>query len=202
MSQAADALMSVFGYKRVKPKKCKSCRQEFIPARMGQKACSPTCAQRIAELHRAKVTRKDTKAKLDAIKTLPQLKKETQIAFNSYIRARDRDRPCICCGLPLRNASSDGVGGGFDGGHYRSVGSAPHLRFNEDNAHGQRKQCNRYGAGRAVDYRLGLIARIGLEAVEALERDNTPRHYTKDDLRALTAHYRLMARELMKGQGR
>jgi len=74
--------------------------------------------------------------------------------------------------------------------HYRSVGSSPHLRFDERNAHAQRKQCNRWGAGRSVDYRLGLINRIGLAAVESLEADQTPKNYTIDDLRAITACYR------------
>ena len=54
-------------------------------------------------------------------------------------------------------------------------GSAAHLRFDERNAHAQRKVCNRWGAGRAVDYRIGLVARIGLAAVEALESDNAPK---------------------------
>ena len=57
-------------------------------------------------------------------------------------------------------------------------------------------QCNRYGAGRAVDYRIGLVKRIGLAAVEALECDNEPRHYTVDELIALTAHYRKLLKEL------
>ena len=75
----------------------------------------------------------------------------------------------------------------------------PHLRFHEDNAHAQRKQCNRWGAGRAVDYRLGLIERIGLARVEALEADQQPRKYTADELRAIRDLYRAKLRELVKG---
>ena len=86
-------------------------------------------------------------------------------------------------------------------GHYRSRGSAPHLRFNEDNVHAQRKQCNRYGSGNVVGYRLGLIERIGLEAVEALEADNAPRKYTAEDLKAIKADYTRKARELEKARG-
>ena len=41
-----------------------------------------------------------------------------------------------------------------------------------------------------MDYRIGLIARIGLEAVEALEADNTLRRYTADELRAIKTMYR------------
>lgn len=112
---------------------------------------------------------------------------EAQAAFNAFIRARDADQPCISSGRPLQQ---EAAGGGFDAGHYRSIGSAPHLRFHEDNVHGQTKQDNRYLAGNAVDYRFGLIARIGLEAVEALEADNSYRKWSIDDLKAIKALYR------------
>lgn len=135
----------------------------------------------------AKVERASIRARKEAIKTIPVLIKEAQREFNAYIRARDADKPCICCGLPLGTGE---VGGAFDCGHYRSTGSASHLRFDERNAHAQRKVCNRWGAGRAVDYRIGLVARIGLEAVEALESDNTPRKWTREELIAIRDEYR------------
>ena len=90
------------------------------------------------------------------------------------------------------------MGGAYDCGHYRSTGSAPHLRFDERNAHAQRKVCNRWGAGRAVDYRIGLVARIGLEAVEALESDNAPRKWTREELIAIRDTYKQKLKELKK----
>ena len=119
--------------------------------------------------------------------------KEAQVAFNRYVRLRDAAKPCICCGRPLEGGA---IGGGFDAGHYRSVGSAPHLRFDERNVHGQTKQCNRYGSGRAVDYRIGLIARIGREAVEELEADQKPRKHSIDDLQEIRNTYRAKAKEI------
>ena len=47
------------------------------------------------------------------------------------------------------------------------------------------KQCNRWGAGRAVDYRIGLICRIGLASVEALESENDPTKWTIEELREI-----------------
>lgn len=135
----------------------------------------------------AKVERASIRARKEAIKTIPMLIKEAQVAFNAYIRARDADKPCICCGQPL---GAGEVGGAYDCGHYRSTGSAPHLRFDERNAHAQRKVCNRWGAGRAVDYRIGLVARIGVATVEALEADNTPRKWTREELIAIRDAYR------------
>ena len=117
-------------------------------------------------------------------------------AFNAYIRARDADKPCICCGQPLGTGE---VGGAYDCGHYRSTGSAAHLRFDERNAHAQRKVCNRWGAGRAVDYRIGLVARIGLEAVEALESDNTPHKWTREGLIEVRDTYRAKLKDIQKG---
>lgn len=124
--------------------------------------------------------------KREALKTRSDWMKDAQTAFNRFIRERDKDKPCICCGKPLGESA---IGGGFDCGHYRSVGSAPHLRFTESNAAAQRKQCNRYGAGRAVDYRIGLISRIGLSAVEQLEAENSPRKYTVEELKAIKAYF-------------
>lgn len=187
---------------KLKQRKCKACHHPFTPARSTQTACGIDCAMqlayekkvKVAECDRLDTVRKD-RARKERLKTRRDWEKEAQAAFNAYIRERDRDQPCICCGLPL---SAGEVGGHYDCGHYRSVGSAPHLRFHEDNAHAQRKQCNRWGAGRAVDYRLGLIARIGLARVEALEADQTLRKYTADELRAIRDEYRAKLRELVK----
>lgn len=165
---------------------CKQCNTQFTPVRPMQNVCSPRCALRKVRADKAE-EKKTLKARKEAIKTIPQLIKEAQVEFNAYIRLRDSGKPCICCGLPLGTGE---VGGGFDAGHYRSTGSASHLRFHEDNCHGQRKQCNRYGAGRAVDYRIGLIARIGLERVLALESDNTTRKWTREELIAIKQTYR------------
>ena len=191
--------------KPLKPKRCKHCREIFTPTKPLQSCCSVPCAIAYSQHSRANAERiaqiadrKTIKKKLEKLKTARDWTKEAQIAFNAFIRKRDKDKPCICCG---RHLELSGVGGGFDCGHYRSVGSAPHLRFDERNAHGQRKQCNRYGAGRAVDYRIGLIARIGIDSVEALERDQTPRKYTIDELKAIKAHFVAKIKEMDDQRG-
>ncbi len=191
---------------RTKTPRCKWCKNSFTRTRPGDVCCSVECGIQYGMKAAAKVRKaaeleqkKQTRAQREEMKTLPVLRVEAQREFNRFIRLRDAGKPCICCGkLPQ---SDPLTGGQWDCGHYRSVGSAPHLRFDERNAAGQLKQCNRDGAGRAVDYRIGLIARIGLAAVEALEADNTPLHYTKDDLRALKAHYKAKTRELLAGRG-
>ena len=141
----------------------------------------------------AKVQKAEDRKKRESFKRIPQYIKEAQHAFNAFIRARDSGKPCICCGQPLGTGE---VGGAYDCGHYRSTGSAAHLRFHEDNAHAQRKVCNRWGAGRAVDYRIGLVARIGLEAVEALESSNQPHKWQREELKEITQTYRRKLKEL------
>ena len=65
----------------------------------------------------------------------------------------------------------------MEAGHYRSRGSASHLRFNLFNIHLQCARCNRYLSGNVVEYRKELIKRIGLNRVEILENDNKPRKF-------------------------
>lgn len=181
---------------KIRQKRCKVCREYFTPRSSFAKACGPICAQAYVEQEKAKKDRRERQKGLQALKTKRDYIKEAQVAFNAYIRARDHGKPCICCGAPLQEAST--VGGGFDCGHYRSVGSAPHLRFDEDNAHGQTKKCNRYGAGRAVDYRIGLIARIGLSRVERLESDVSVVKWSIHELVAIRDLYRSKLRDLKK----
>jgi len=175
-------------------RECKHCGRRFIQQRPMQAVCDKLCALRFA---RAETARKksEMRARRAALKTIPQLIKEAQHAFNAFVRWRDRDKLCICCDQKL---SAGEVGGLYDCGHYRSIGSASHLRFDERNANAQRKRCNRYGAGRAVDYRIGLIARIGLAAVEALESNNVVHKWQRDELIAITKTYRQKLKELRK----
>lgn len=188
-----------------KPKKCQNaeCGAKFVPQRLGQRVCSPACAIATKDKHQAPARkaiaerqRKEIKVRREKLKSRGDHLREAQQAFNEFIRWRDRlaGYACISSGRQL-----DWNGNAVDAGHYRSVGAAPHLRFDERNCHAQSKQDNRYLSGNAADYRVGLIARIGLAAVEALEADNTVRKYTIEDLKAIKAHYRAKVRELKKG---
>ena len=189
-----------------KAKKCRvaSCGASFVPARLGQAVCSPKCALIDAPRHAPKakkaladLKRKDIKVRKEKLKSRSDHMREAQQAFNAYIRARDQaaGHLCISSGKPL-----DWSGNAVDAGHYRSVGSAPHLRFDERNCHAQSKQDNRFLSGNAVDYRIGLIARIGQEAVDALESDQSVRKYTVDEIKAIKAEYRAKTKELKKGE--
>lgn len=189
-----------------RPRRCKAsgCPESYTPTSNSFRCwCSPECGVRIALARLAKQQAVEkaeesarTRHQLEELKTLPRLHAEAQREFNRYIRLRDTGRPCICCDQPMGDTAL--TGGGIDAGHYRSVGSANHLRYREDNVHAQRKDCNRFGAGRAVDYRIGLIRRIGLAAVEALENDNSVHRWTRQEVREIRDRYRALANALAK----
>lgn len=72
------------------------------------------------------------------------------------------------------------------------------MRFVESNCHSQCRHCNNYLGGNHVEYRKGLIERVGLQEVERLERDQTVRKYTKEGLQEIARYYKAEARRLLK----
>ncbi len=184
-------------------RKCKSCGKyirDFIVTPKGV-FCSIDVAVKYSYQNKnkgAEIVRKEQKKK-DAIrkeklKTAGEYMKEAQASVNKYIRARDRHKPCVSCG----SMPDDKIGGSFDAGHYRSRGSASHLRFNLLNIHKQCVKCNRFKSGNAVDYRIELIKRIGLDNVEKLENDNKPRKFTIEYLKRLKKIFNKRARFYLK----
>ena len=175
---------------------CTQCGVEFRPSRPLQAVCGLTCAKRsaIAAKKAKKASEREmTKARKESLKTIANRIEEAQTAFNAYIRLRDRlgGFACISSARAL-----DWDGNAVDAGHYRSTGAAPHLRFNENNCHAQSKQDNRWLAGNAADYRVGLVARIGVAAVEALEADNAVHKWTHEELKEIAAKYRSKRKQL------
>lgn len=194
---------------KTKPKlrKCRNraCRKQFMPVNSLQVACHYSCALVLAkadtakrEAAAAKKQREKRREAKERLKTRSDHMREAQQDFNAFIRERDRAAGHRCISS---NKELDWSGNAVDAGHYRSIGSAPHLRFDERNCHAQSKQDNRYLSGNAVDYRIGLIKRIGLAAVLELEADQTPRRYTINDLIEIKKIYRAKTRALKKERG-
>jgi len=176
---------------------CKVCDKEFVRTNSMHIVCGRVCAARMPVIRRKDENAKNHAAR-EALKTLPDLRKEAQAEFNAFIRARDEGKPCICCGNVPKSYSL--TGGEWDAGHYRSRGAALELAFDERNCHAQLKHCNRR-AWDVASYRKNLIDRIGIDEVESLEGPHPPKHYTRDDLRALRDYYRAKKRALVSKQG-
>ncbi len=179
-----------------------SCRNCKVPTtnRIGLRIlCSISCAvtfgkseaerkqlKQKAEIRRNE--RKADKAAKERIKPLTAWLAEAQSVFNAYIRERDAALPCISCGVTRA--------GQWDCSHYRSRAAASHLRFSEANCHRACSVCNQHFSGRIVDYRIGLIRKIGMEAVELLEHDNRPHKWTIEEAKEIKVLYRQKLKEL------
>lgn len=166
--------------------KCGACRKPTTN-KVGLKTlCGIDCAIEYGRQQRTKRERRELAADKARIKTLPQLVKEAQTAFNAYIRARDYDLPCISCGdfTPMTR------GGDYDCGHYRSVGANPELRFHEQNANKQCKRCNGHLSGNIVNYRIGLLMKYGEAIVAEIEGPHEPLKLKRQDLIDLRAEYK------------
>ena len=116
--------------------------------------------------------------------------KAAQKAFNDFIRERDSSRPCISCERDHQ--------GQYHAGHYRTTGAHPELRFNESNCHKQCSVCNNHRSGNIAEYRINLIKKIGLEAVERLEGPHEAKKYTCADLKEIELHYKAKLKELKR----
>ena len=197
-------------------RKCAHCREWFHPAREGQVVCSFECASAIGKKQAAKAReaakqktlqhqrdaekegRQRRRAKRESFKTKAQWDKEAQSAFNRYIRIRDEGKPCVSCGSLLIGKSNYLTGSAIDASHYRSRGAASHLKFNVFNVHSACTRCNRQLSGNAVEYRIRLIDRIGLERVERLEADNEARRFDIPYLQRIKSIFTRRARALEK----
>ncbi len=191
-----------------KEKKCKSCGTPFMQERPGQVCCDWSCAvahhRAKQEAARARLERREaldrrkvTKAKLEALETVSDWIKKAQTACNRWIRARDAGQPCISCGkYPHETTSSRYETAQFHAGHYRSTKAAPELRFHPDNIFLQCSTCNVQLSGNLIEYRKGLLQRIGPERLEWIEGPHTPQRYRIEDLKPMIEEWKRQTKEL------
>lgn len=164
---------------RQKPqRKCavKTCRDLFDKRSMGHVACSPSCAQIIAEEIRKKKERKADKVRKEKLKTRADYAADAQAVFNRYTNMRDRSEPCISCD------KSAEVGGVWNASHYKSRGAYSALRFHLWNVHKSCYRCNVELSANLGEYRPRLIKKIGIEKVEFLENHPRSRKFEKEYL--------------------
>ncbi|MCH5583131.1 recombination protein NinG [Pseudomonas syringae] len=190
--------------KTIKERKKKTCDNpacdiQFVPAQLGQKVCGWACGLAIAPANQdrarkaiAQRERSELKARKEKLKSRSDHMKDTQQAFNEWVRHRDMGEPCVSCGRHHN--------GQWHAGHYRSVGGHPALRFEPLNVWRQCAPCNTHKSGDLVNYRTELVRRIGIVNVEWLEGPHEPQKYTVEELKALTAKYRALTKDLKKGQ--
>lgn len=168
-----------------------------------QAVCSAACAadhaRKLADQKAARARRDERKSLAERkakLKTRQDWINEARDAVNRVARLRDilAGHGCISCGAKPHQR----YGGSVDAGHYRSVGSAPHLRFFLPNIHLQCKKCNRDLGSNTVEYRKGLIERIGIERVEEIESMQWTAKWSVEYLKRLKKVMNKKARRLAR----
>lgn len=117
--------------------------------------------RRLARSYGNNSGRKKGKTKDEYNNDLKTRKEAAKTACHTYIRARDKGLPCICCGMPTGEDSQ--------AGHWIPSGQNPQVRYDEDNIHLQRLNCNYFKGGDSGNYKYNLIKKIGIKRTEALE---------------------------------
>jgi len=177
-----------------KKKKCKYCKEYFDADTMVKVPAGTFCTMEHTLLFVRQAQEKTRRKQHTAEKKKfygnhrPTQLKLAQDAFNAYIRERDKGQPCISC-----NRST---GAKMNAGHYRSVGAARHLRFNQFNVNIQCEHCNSWKSGNAVEYRINLVKKFGVEKVEEIESTNDPMKWSIEEITAIKEYYRKLKKTL------
>lgn len=178
------------GLKKIRPRKCKWCREKFVPERQMQQCCGWNCALSYSAQEKEKKAKRETKAKLIELKPLQYWLKRAEKAVNALRRAEDlaAGYGCITCGT--HDAEE------WHAGHWISVGASSATRFDPANIHLQCRQCNYFGGGKAQDYEARLPARIGQAEVDRLKAAKRERKWTREECQAIEAEALVKLREL------
>ena len=92
-------------------------------------------------------------------RSIAYLHGKATLYFNKCIRLRDHGKGCVSCDSPTFS----------DAGHFYPAGHYPPLRYNENNVHGQCKQCNYFKHGNLNEYRTRITSRITINGLNDLD---------------------------------
>jgi len=163
---------------------------------MEDEDCIDASIQYARDKVKAKQTKdwqKEKKSLKTALKTLSELEAEAKKSFQKYIRLRDKDLPCVSCGVNETEL--------WDGGHYKKAEIYSGVIFNEMNCHKQCRKCNRFLGGNELNYRTGLIQRYSekeVNEIEQLANDTRQFKFTREQLIAKKLQYDIKIKELLK----
>lgn len=186
-------------YKNPQAKSCVVCERVFVPDRMGQVVCRGSCGIKKARAEREaaeKAERESVKRRKEAIKPRAKWLAECQAIVNRYVRLRAlaRGEGCYTCGATPEQK----FGGTYDAGHFRSVGSAPHLRYWMPQIKLQCIPCNRHKGGMPMAFRQHLVRDHGEDWVTRLEAMQHVAKFDVDYLKRLKAVITKKVRRLEK----
>ena len=179
-----------------KTKVCKACKSTYAPRTALQAVCSIPCSLALQHTKNAKraekasmEARRQQRERKASLKPRAFYVRQAQSAFNAFIRARDKDLPCVSCGRHHE--------GQYHAGHYRTTASQPALRFCEINCWKQCAPCNNNLSGDIVNYRKELKKRIGEDLLNWLEKDHPKtKPWTVEELKCLKRYYTKAAKQI------
>jgi hypothetical protein len=164
-------------------KSCKKCGESFTPFSTLDKHCYVCKKTEQALKNLAKIKKEKVKKQKEDLLTVSDYLKMAQQVFNKWIRLRDKDQPCISCGKHL--------GAKYDAGHFWSAGGHSSVRFHPDNVHAQCVSCNQHKHGNLLEYRKGLIEKIGHHNYTLLSDKAYKTHkWDKEELKELIKIYK------------
>ena len=123
-------------------------------------------------------------------KSITKLKSKLWEVFSLYIKQKyspdGKNVNCFTCGRNLQIGTSN-----CQGGHYYSQGGFKALQFNENNVRPQCYNCNINLNGNTQIFRENLIAEIGEEAVNELDRHrHDEMRWSASELEEKIKHYK------------
>lgn len=145
---------------------CKQCSNLFEPIdkRVVCHACRADELTKKALRNLGKQKRDKQAKDKERLKSRTEWLKDAQIVFNTFIRERDKGKPCISCGKKI------GYNEKHDAGHFYSSGGHSNLRFNENNTHSQCVGCNQHKSGNLIAYAINLPTRICQKSFDELHQ--------------------------------
>lgn len=186
----------------LKPRRCKHCRDKFMPEGMGQLIhteciegyCLALRARRQSkEKAAAKIKNSQERAQYVArkekLKKPSEWEEECRAIVQKIARLRDRHDGCISCHM------GPNYGGQWHGSHFRPAGNNSAVQFNLWNIHKACAQCNLFKGGNIAAYRPRLVEKIGQGRVEWLESQN---QVVKGDVAYLKRFKAVMGKKLRR----
>lgn len=143
----------------MKLRRCKNCKERFQPLQPLQYVCGYKCANEYQKLLKANKEAKEWKVKKAQMKITThakEYKKSLQDSVNKLSRmidARFNYITCIDC--------NKNFGKQIDAAHYHSRGANSSLKYNLDNLHSAKSDCNQFSDNHKLGYKIGLIDRYG-----------------------------------------
>ena len=163
--------------------KCGCFRDWLLNSDEGNKTLKKT--QLRASVKVKKEKNKEAREYKEANKSIAKLKQEARKVFQQWVRVRDSNLQCVCCGKDSET---------WDGGHFYKAELYSGVIFNPINVNKQSVYCNQHLHGNEGEYRKGLIKKYGAEAVlnlDQLAKDTRNKKWSREELNDIKLKYKL-----------